>query len=277
MAWRIATAPLLGLAVAVTAAVLVGQALFGPAAVGGVQSPFDRFPGPATGYGPARSVPGAPDPQTALVKFVGFVFEDVQRSWQRDFEKVGAPYQPAELVIFRQAVSSGCGPASAETGPFYCPADQRVYLDLNFFAELALRFQAPGDFAQAYVIAHEVAHHVQTLTGVTQEVQLASAQRPELTNALSIRQELQADCLAGVWAHSTYERGLLESGDLEEGLAAAAAVGDDRIQAETTGRIDPETWTHGSSEDRVRWFRRGFEEGDATACDTFDGDVDVDV
>ena len=176
-------------------------------------------------------------------------------------------------MLFRQATDTGCGQGSAQTGPFYCPADRKIYVDLSFFRELANRFQAPGDFAQAYVLAHEYGHHIQTLTGITEQVDSASRENPDQRNALSVRVELQADCLAGVWAHSTFERGLLEEGDLEEGLTAAASVGDDRIQEQTTGRISPETFTHGTAEQRAGWFKRGFEDGDATACDTFSGDI----
>jgi predicted metalloprotease len=164
---------------------------------------------------------------------------------------------------------TGCGPGTDETGPFYCTFDRNVYLDLEFFRQLAIEFRAPGDFAQAYVIAHELGHHVQNITGITAQVQEAIAEGVERPNVLSIALELQADCLAGVWGHSTYERGMLERGDIQEGLRAAAAVGDDRIQARTTGRIDPETWTHGSSEQRREWFVRGFESGDPDDCDTF--------
>jgi uncharacterized protein len=263
----------LAVAVAVAAALLIGWVVSRPSGADDIGSPFDRFPAPGNRHGPGRSVPGAPDPQARLVSFVGFVFADVQRSWQAEFARAGRAYEPARLVIFRRAVSSGCGPASTATGPFYCPLDRAVYVDLGFFRALATAFEAPGDFAQAYVIAHEVGHHVQTLTGVTQEVAAAESQNPSIADELSIPLELQADCLAGVWAHSTYERGLLESGDLEEGLAAAAAVGDDRIQAKTTGRIDPETWTHGTSEQRAGWFLRGFERGEAAACDTFESEL----
>jgi predicted metalloprotease len=193
--------------------------------------------------------------------------EDV---WGQLLKKNGAGYTPTNLHFYSESDQSGCGAAQSAMGPFYCPTDKNIYLDTQFFNELSQRFQAPGDFAQAYVIAHEVAHHVQALTGVTEQVTAAASEEPSLANELSILLELQADCLAGVWAHTTYERGLLERGDLEEGLAAAAAVGDDRIQAHTTGRIDRETWTHGSSEQRVSWFVRGFESGRPADCDTFE-------
>jgi hypothetical protein len=237
---------------------------------GGVESPFDpydpRFP---QGQGP-RTVPGAPTAgEGELLEFIEFLDADLSNFWLEQIQSNGGDYDDSEVNAFRGAVRTGCGPADASVGPFYCPADGQIYLDLSFFRELEQRFDAPGDFAQAYVIAHEFGHHVQALTGVTRQVDAAVRADPSQANALSIRQELMADCLAGVWAHSTYERGLLESGDLEEGLAAAAAVGDDRIQAEATGRIRPETWTHGSSEQRRRWFLRGFEGGAPSACDTF--------
>jgi predicted metalloprotease len=236
--------------------------------------PFERFPAqtqPAAGGG--QAVPGAPDPEAELVDFVSFVVGDLQRFWAEDFKRAERTYEPTRLVLFRQATDTGCGTGSAATGPFYCPLDRQVYIDLGFFRELAVRFQAPGDFAQAYVIAHEVGHHVQTLTGIGAQVDEAARQDPSNRNDLSVRLELQADCLAGVWAHSTYERGLLEKGDLEEGLTAAASVGDDRIQEQTTGRISPENFTHGTAEQRAGWFQRGFDSGSATDCDTFSADV----
>jgi uncharacterized protein len=201
------------------------------------------------------------------------VIGDLQKFWAADFQRAGREFSPTRLVLFRQAADTGCGTGSAQTGPFYCPLDRQIYIDLGFFRELAQRFRAPGDFAQAYVLAHEYGHHVQTISGISQQVDQASQENPDQRNALSVRVELQADCLAGVWAHSTFERGLLEEGDLEEGLTAAASVGDDRIQAETTGRISPESFTHGTAEQRAAWFKNGFDKGDAGACDTFSGDV----
>jgi uncharacterized protein len=237
----------------------------------GVDSPFEQFPSqPAAG---GSTMDRAPDAESDLVDFSSFVVGDLQGFWAGDFQRAGRAFSPTKLVLFRQATPTGCGTGSAATGPFYCPADRKIYLDLGFFRELAQRFRAPGDFAQAYVIAHEYGHHVQTLTGITKQVDGATRENPDQRNALSVRTELQADCLAGVWAHSTYERGLLEQGDLEEGLTAAASVGDDRIQEQATGRISPETFTHGTAEQRSRWFRTGFDKGDATACDTFSGDL----
>jgi uncharacterized protein len=206
-------------------------------------------------------------------QFVAFITDDVQDSWARLFAEAGRQYEPTKLVLFTQATQSGCGAASSATGPFYCPLDRKVYIDLGFFEELSRRFGAPGDFAQAYVIAHEFGHHVQTLLGIERDVRQAQQEHPEDANELSVRMELQADCFAGVWGHSAFEDDLLTSGDLQEGLAAAAAIGDDRIQESTRGRVDPESFTHGSSEQRVEWFRRGFDTGDPNACETFDADI----
>jgi len=217
--------------------------------------------------------PGAGSGQPAqldsdLEQFVAFVVDDVQTGWQQAFRESGRTYEPTTLVLFEQAVTSGCGNASSATGPFYCPLDRKVYIDLSFFQELRDRFGAPGDFAQAYVIAHEFGHHVQNITGIAGDVRREQQANPDQANALSVRMELQADCLAGVWGHGAAQEGLLEPGDLEEGLNAAAAIGDDRL-----GRESPETWTHGSSEQRVRWFRRGFDSGDTQACNTFGEEV----
>jgi predicted metalloprotease len=255
--------------------IIVGiLALLGVFAGGGFDynSPFDRFPQAPQGAA-QRQVPGAPDASDDTVQFLRFVTGDINDFWAGRFGRANTTYRPAIVNLFDGDVQTGCGPATAAVGPFYCPADEQVYLDLSFFRELAQRFKAPGDFAQAYVVAHEIGHHVQNITGITAQVEQATQGDPSQANALSVRTELQADCLAGVWGHSTYERGLLESGDLEEGLTAAAAVGDDRIQAETTGQVRPDTWTHGSSEQRTTWFKRGFDSGDAEACDTFSNDI----
>lgn len=227
---------------------------------------LDQLPGAPGGAG---GLDGAPDPDEKLVGFVSFVLDDVQGFWSRDFARAGQRWEDARLVLFRRATSTGCGPASSATGPFYCPADRRVYLDLGFFRELRDRFGAPGDFAQAYVLAHEIGHHVQHLLGIDGRVRQLQASQPEDANRLSVRLELQADCLAGVWAHSTYERGLLEPGDLEEGLRAAASVGDDRLQAAGGGPVSRESFTHGSAQQRTTWFRAGYDSGDADRCDTF--------
>ena len=223
--------------------------------------------------GGSGQLAGAPDPDAKLVDFIGFVVDDVQGWWQQDFAQSGRTYQITKLVLFDGQTQSGCGLASSETGPFYCPVARKVYLDLGFFRELRDRFQAPGDFAEAYVIAHEFGHHVQTLLGIEERVQEEVQSHPSEANDLSVRLELQADCYAGVWAHSAYEQNLLESGDLEEALTAAAAVGDDRIQRSAGRRVNPETWTHGSSAQRVQWLKTGFQSGDAGSCDTFGGSI----
>ena len=221
----------------------------------------------------ARGLDEAPDPDAQLAEFVTFVVEDVQASWQDQFATAGQQYQVTTLVLFEDGVQTGgCGSATSATGPFYCPADSKVYLDLGFFRDLSSRFGAPGDFAQAYVIAHEFGHHVQNVLGVNEQVRRAQQRNPDDANELSVRLELQADCLAGVWGHSAYQDNLLEEGDLEEGLTAASAVGDDRIQQAATGRIDPESFTHGSAEQRRSWFLVGFQEGDPAACNTFTAD-----
>jgi uncharacterized protein len=218
-----------------------------------------------------QSLPGT-DPNDRLVKFLSFVHDDVQKFWQGVFSDSGRRFERATLVLFDTATQSGCGLSTADIGPHYCPIDANVYVDLDFFRELRSSFGAPGDFAQAYVLAHELGHHVQNILGIMSDVRRAQQDDPSRTNDLSIRLELQADCFAGVWAFSTFERDLLESGDLEEGLRAAASVGDDRIQEKATGMVNPETWTHGSSEQRTRWFKRGFDTGNPNACDTFSVD-----
>jgi hypothetical protein len=203
------------------------------------------------------------------VQFVSFVLDDVQKTWSEAFAQANQPYPHAKLVLFSDVASSGCGFAEGASGPFYCPEDHKVYIDLSFYDELKTRFGAPGEFAQAYVIAHEVGHHVQNLLGIDAKVRQMQARDPSRANELSVRLELQADCLAGVWGYSTEQRDILEQGDVESGLAAAAAVGDDRMQRQAGGRITPERWTHGSSEQRVAWFRKGLSTGRVDACDTF--------
>ncbi|MCA1726453.1 MAG: neutral zinc metallopeptidase, partial [Actinobacteria bacterium] len=225
--------------------VLVVIALFSSGILGGSNG---------SGSG-GTSLRGAPDPNDDLGQFVGFVVEDVQTEWQRLFREDGRTYQVTKLVLFDGSTQSGCGLADASTGPFYCPADRKVYLDLSFFQELHDRFGAPGDFAQAYVIAHEFGHHVQTLFGTEARVREEQRRRPAEENELSVRLELQADCYAGVWAKTAYEENLLEGGDLQEGLDAAAAVGDDRIQRSAGQRVNQESWTHGSSAQRMQWFQ----------------------
>jgi predicted metalloprotease len=204
------------------------------------------------------------------VLFMSFVLDDAQATWARILpEQTNTPYHKAHMVLFRDSTDAACGFAQAASGPFYCPLDEKVYLDLAFFEELRSRFQAPGDFAQAYVIAHEIGHHVQKVMGIEPRVRQAMEDDPSRRNEYSVRLELQADCLAGVWGNSTEQRKILESGEVEEGLNAAAAVGDDRIQRMSGRGVNPESWTHGSSRDRAAWFRRGFESGRIADCDTF--------
>ena len=203
-------------------------------------------------------------------EFVSVVLKDTEQTWQEIFAGRGDAYEPPVLVLFTGATQSACGTGSSAMGPFYCPADRKVYLDLSFFQDLAERFGAPGDFAQAYVVAHEVGHHVQTITGLSAQLaRMRGRVAEEQSNALSVRQELQADCFAGVWGHYAAQRGMLEPGDAEEGLGAAAAIGDDRLQKQSQGYVVPESFTHGSSEERVSWLRRGLESGRLETCDTF--------
>jgi len=210
--------------------------------------------------------------QDEMRQFVARVLGSTERTWTEIFAAAGRTYQKPTLVLFSDAIKSACGFAEAAAGPFYCPPDQKVYIDLSFYRDLRERFQAPGDFAQAYVIAHEVGHHVQNLLGISDKVQSAQsrASSRNAANALSVRLELQADCLAGIWAsYANRERKILEQGDVEEGLNAAAQIGDDRIQKRAQGYVVPEGFTHGSSAQRVEWFRRGIESGDLKKCDTF--------
>jgi predicted metalloprotease len=209
------------------------------------------------------------DPQDPTGQFVDAVMDDVQTTWIDLFEGAGKRYEPTAVVLFKDSTPSACGVASQRTGPFYCPADNLVYLDTSFFQELERQFGASGDFAEAYVIAHEVAHHVQTLLGVNAEVQRQSREDPSLANELSVRLELQADCFAGVWGRAAQEEGILQPGDVEEGLNAASAIGDDRIQEATTGRVNPESFTHGTAQQRADWLRTGIQIGNPDACDTF--------
>jgi uncharacterized protein len=228
---------------------------------------------PGSGGVTTQPGPGAPPaPITAspaeerLVEFVSFVFDDAQETWTK---VLGSRYQKATIVLFRDAVESACGMAESASGPFYCPGDHKVYIDLGFYQELRDRFGAPGEFAQAYVLAHEVGHHVQTLLGTEQQVRQLQGRNPGAVNDLSVRMELQADCYAGIWGHSTAQRDILERGDMEQGLNAAAAIGDDRIQRMGGGRVSRENFTHGSSAQRVEWFKRGLETGNPRNCDTF--------
>jgi len=226
--------------------------------------------GGAPGGPPAQTAPRASSPEEdKLVQFVSFVLDDDQKTWTQLFASSGKTYRHAKLHLFTDTVRSGCGFAETAMGPFYCPADEKVYIDLGFYRELRDRFGAPGEFAEAYVVAHELGHHVQKLLGISDQVERAQQQNPRSAKALSVKLELQADCLAGVWGYTAKQRNILDPGDLDDGLRAAAAVGDDRIQKQATGQVHPETWTHGSSEQRARWFRTGFDSGDMGRCDTF--------
>ena len=222
-----------------------------------------------------QSVRSVPDPQRTAQEqpeatFVGTVLRDVQDTWDRVLPRIAnTPYHHAHLVLFRNAYPSGCGMAQDAIGPFYCPEDEKVYLDLSFFDELKQRFGAPGQFAQAYVIAHEIGHHVQKILGIEQKVTRLQQTNPSEQNPLSVRLELQADCFAGIWAHSTEHHDTITQTDIQSALGAAAAVGDDRLQRMAIGRVSPETFTHGSSAQRTGWFKRGFDSGDISACDTF--------
>jgi predicted metalloprotease len=207
-----------------------------------------------------------------LVQFVSFVLDDAQGTWTQLLATSGVPYRDAKLVLYRDAIQSACGFAQSATGPFYCPGDEKVYIDLGFYQELRDRFGAPGDFAQAYVLAHEIGHHVQRLLGTEARVRREQRSRPDLENPLSVRLELQADCYAGIWAHATEQRGVLESGDVDEGLQAAASVGDDRLQRMGGGVVNPDAFTHGSSAQRVAWFRAGLATGRIADCDTVSHD-----
>ena len=230
----------------------------------GVPSAFDdgtRAPG-------GEAIPAGQDPERDLRDFSEYVFDSAQSSWARAFG--GGSYRDAKLYLYRNAVSTGCGSASSAVGPFYCPADERVYLDLSFFGDMERQLGAPGDFAWAYVIAHEVGHHVQHLRGTSDEVQRLRREDPDAANALSVRLELQADCYAGVWAHAVFEQ--LDPGDLEEAIAASEAVGDDRLQRRATGEVRPDSFTHGSSAQRARWFSVGQRSGAPADCDTFSVD-----
>lgn len=232
------------------------------------------------GGGGAPSVTQQPRELNAREKeqgeFAAAVLAYTEDAWQAIFQEQGRQYREPKLILFSEGVNSACGMASSAVGPFYCPGDQQLYIDLTFFDDLARRHGAPGDFAQAYVIAHEVGHHVQTLLGISQQVRQAQGGKSRTqANALSVRQELQADCFAGIWGYyANIREQVLDPGDLEEALNAATAIGDDRLQREAGRSVVPDSFTHGSSAQRVKWFKRGFESGDITACDTFSGFID---
>jgi len=234
-------------------------ALLGGGGGGSPNAPVARQPNPARDQ-----------QEQPLVQFVSFVLDDTQKTWEQILPRqAGRPYRHAKLVLFRNYTQSGCGGAESATGPFYCPQDEKVYIDLGFYDELKQRFGAPGEFAQAYVLAHEIGHHIQKVVGTEARVRQMNQGNRRTDNALSVKVELQADCYAGVWAHSTQQRNLLEQGDIQSALGAAAAVGDDRLQKMSTGHVAPDSFTHGSSAQRMHWFQQGFDSGSIAACNTF--------
>ena len=248
---------------------LLFQVLAGGGSAGayGVDNPFGQAPQAPAADG--RGIPAAQDPERDLREFSGYVFSRTVNTWEELFAEEDTPFERAKVVLYRDAVSTGCGNASSAVGPFYCPADQRVYLDLSFYHDMETQLGAPGDFAWAYVIAHEVGHHVQQQLGTSEEVNRLQRNDPSQANALSVRLELQADCYAGVWAHSVFAAGDLEKGDVREAVRASAAVGDDRLQRRAGGQVNPDSFTHGSSEQRTEWFNRGRANGEPGDCDTF--------
>jgi predicted metalloprotease len=220
-------------------------------------------PATASQPNPARDASEKP-----LVQFISFVLDDTQNTWTQILpQQSGREYHHAKLVLYRDATQSACGGAESATGPFYCPGDEKVYIDLGFYDELTRKFGAPGQFAQAYVLAHEIGHHVQNILGIERKAQQGAMRG---ANSSSVKLELQADCFAGIWAHSTQQRGLLKQGDVESALGAAAAVGDDRLQKMSTGRVSPDSFTHGTSQERMSWFNKGLSSGSIAACNTFD-------
>ncbi len=229
------------------------------------------IPGGPGGQIAERRLP--PQQSEKLVKFTKRVLADTEDVWRAEFQRNNGVYREPKLVLFRGATGTACGLGQSAMGPFYCPADQKIYIDLSFFEQLKRRFKAPGDFAQAYVIAHEVGHHVQTLLGIAAKVQQMKRQYPGQKNSIQVRMELQADCLSGVWAKKTHQiKNRLEPGDIEEGLNAANAIGDDMIQRRTRGHVVPDSFTHGTSAQRVRWFKKGFDTGEMSVCNgTFSG------
>ena len=253
----------LGMGIGGTAVLLVLSLLFG-------RNLFEEVPASTTTSSGALS-PADSAREERQVRFVSFVLDDAQQVWANVLPKYGTQYRPAKLVLFRGATETGCGVGQSAMGPFYCPLDEKVYIDLAFYDELQSKFGASGDFAQAYVIAHELGHHVQHVLGTDDQVRRAQQGDPANANQYSVRLELQADCYAGVWGRSTQQRDKLEQGDIEEGMNAAASVGDDRIMSRSGQRVSTESFTHGSSQQRMTWFRKGFETGDPRACDTFAG------
>jgi hypothetical protein len=247
---------------------------------GGLEDILNQLQPATTGASETNPLDPATDPQAEMADFMSVVLDDNQALWADIFTQSGRQYQNAELVLFTGFTDSGCGGADSRMGPHYCPLDNRVYLDLEFFEQLAAQFGATGDLAPAYVLSHEIGHHVQTLLGINEQVRQQQQQDPSQANDLSVRMELQADCFAGVWASTVFigqlETGedlALDPGEISEALEAAAAVGDDRIQETIQGRVDPESFTHGTSEQRQAWFQRGYDGGDPNSCDTFSGTI----
>jgi predicted metalloprotease len=252
-----------GMGIGGAVVMLVLSLIFGRNIVTGGTTPDNAAP--ATANGEVASSPA----EDRLVQFVSFVLDDVQNTWRSILADRHVPYADAKLVLFRDMTQSGCGAAQSTMGPFYCPLDTKVYIDLGFYDELQRRFGAPGDFAEAYVLAHELGHHVQHLLGIDAQARRLQRENPGSANAVSVRLELQADCFAGIWGHTTEQRRILDQGDVEEGLNAAASVGDDRLQRAATGHVNAETFTHGSAAQRTAWFKRGLTSGQIEACDTF--------
>lgn len=251
-----------GLAVVLVLSLLSGQDIFSLIGGEGGLAPATQPVNPS-GQGTTTAE------EEDLVDFVSFVLDDIQEEWQVLLPRAGGTYQNTQLVLFRDAIQSACGFAQAASGPFYCPGDRKVYIDLSFYDDLRTRFGAPGDFAQAYVLAHEIGHHIQTILGIERRVRELQQSNSQMRNVYSVAMELQADCLAGVWGSTAGRDGLLSPGDIEEGLRAASAIGDDRIQRQSTGRVMPESFTHGSSEQRMFWLKMGMDTGNPDACDTF--------
>jgi uncharacterized protein len=258
-----------GLGLAGVILFLVIQVLSGGGSSGGfaVDDPFGQAVEAPAADG--QGIPASQDPEADLKEFSTYVFSNTLDTWTPIFKEQGEPFERAQVVLYRDAVRTGCGDASSQVGPFYCPADKRVYLDLSFYGDMERQLGAPGDFAWAYVIAHEVGHHVQQQLGTSDEVSRLQRENRDEANQLSVRLELQADCYAGVWAHSVFEAGDLDPGDVEEAIRASGAVGDDRLQRRGGGQVDPDSFTHGTSEQRTAWFNRGRESGEPGDCDTF--------
>ena len=254
-----------GMGIGGTVVLLVLSLIFGRDFIGD----FGVQPGVATAGGGLSAADSAREEPEVV--FVGQVLDDAQQTWARVLPKYGTSYRDAKLVLFRDATETGCGVGQSAMGPFYCPLDEKVYIDLGFYDELKTRFGASGDFAQAYVIAHELGHHVQHLLGTDEQVRRAQQGDPGTANQYSVKLELQADCFAGVWGRSTEQRKLLDEGDIQEGMNAAASVGDDRILQKAGRRANVESFTHGSAAQRMSWFKKGYDSGDPRACDTFAG------